>query len=288
MANSMNKDMIYWRALRDVYLKQRGTGELYQPNSRIAPGLIVFFYNLFPHPYFNMGLETFKNKYIANENEIEHLGDNGEHTKVELKGMSEMYKYIEHYEFEEEFTIFELMELHRKLFSHSPFPENAGKFRETQAIITGNGVEPSLPENLISDFFALSDEFDTITKMPINTNEDITNYIKSSVILTTKLIKIHPFVDGNGRSIRGLLNLMFKKANIPPVYVVPEERGAYISALNKALVDNEYNKSDFSDIVWFYYYKICDSLIEITDGMSKKQNEPDEFDGEGVRIYKGK
>ena len=57
---------------------------------------------------------------------------------------------------------------------------------------------------------------------------------------------------------------MFKLVDIPPVYVKDAEREEYIKAMNKAIVEKNYD-----DITMFYYYKICDSIIEL-DNENKK------------------
>lgn len=281
-------DMKYWTVIKNSYLKERNIGKLYQPDSRIAPSLIVFFYNLFPNAYFDLGLANFRRKYIDNETDFEQRTEIiEEHSNFERKGLGVMYDYIEKYKLiDGEFTIFEIKNLHKLLFAYAPYPEYAGRFRESSVRLSNSSVDTSSADRIIYDLFDLSDEFDRIIGLPINTCEDIINYIRECVILHTKLLKVHPFEDGNGRSIRALLNLMFKRANLPPVYVEPREKGAYLQALKKAQIDNEYNASDYTDIVMFYYYKICDSLIEITD--EKENTSRYEVDNDGVKIFQKK
>ena len=49
-----------------------------------------------------------------------------------------------------------------------------------------------------------------------------------------RLVDIHPFNDGNGRTARLLMNLILIRGGYPPVAVRPEDRATYIDALQRA------------------------------------------------------
>lgn len=62
-----------------------------------------------------------------------------------------------------------------------------------------------------------------------------------------KLVEIHPFIDGNGRTARLLMNLILIQNGFPPAVILMEERKKYIDSIEKAHLENDF--SDFYGIV---------------------------------------
>ncbi|MES1202473.1 MAG: Fic family protein [Pseudomonadota bacterium] len=54
-----------------------------------------------------------------------------------------------------------------------------------------------------------------------------------------RLVSIHPFSDGNGRAARLLMNLILLRAGYPPVAIRPEDRLAYLDAIEKAQLSSD-------------------------------------------------
>lgn len=265
--------------LFDGYLKRKEKNELYKEKDEI-PGMIIrYYYSYMAKPQFSDIFSNFKEEYIDNEDRIENEIQNDFHSKVERNGLSKVYDYIHEYIPDNKLNIYILITLHQKLFSEAPHPEYAGNFRKDIIFLPGSGVDLA-PYDMIPQMMAnLLDESNELIKRglelgqeenPKIKNERILEYIKECVQLKCKLIKIHPFPDGNGRTVRAFVNLLFKLANIPPVYIEYEEQQEYRRAMNKAIGEEE----DFTYIDTFYLYKVCDSIIKLDIGYnkSKKQN----------------
>lgn len=168
-----------------------------------------------------------------------------------------------------------LMELHDKLYTYCEYPEAAYYMRNDDRFLPGTGTElqtwsqigPSL-KYLDLEVQALLSEAGIIRE-----TEDVPallKYIERCVKIKCELIKVHPFQDGNGRTIRAFINKLLEEVGLPPIYIKSNERTEYHTAMNLAN-----NEKDYSSIINFYKMKICDSIIEldINDRILKEKNE---------------
>lgn len=71
--------------------------------------------------------------------------------------------------------------------------------------------------------------------------------IIQAALLHGELVKIHPFIDGNGRICRLLMNLDLMKNGYNPVIIKKEDRLKYYEALDKAHTTSNY--TDFIKLV---------------------------------------
>ena len=212
--------------------------------------------------------DAFRSRYIYNENAIENI-----HNLEEKKGLGEAYDFVANLDNYTNVNIMTLLTIHKRLYSKTPHPEFGGTLRVSSAYFNGFQNEISAPENIIKDLVSLLAYSNSLTLKAIEIekeNDPIKKleFINEILDFKCKLILIHPFADGNGRSIRILTNLYFKIAGIPPVYIEENEKDEYIKCINLACKPKEYNP-DIIPLRKFYYYKLCDSIVKL-DVISKK------------------
>lgn len=279
----------------------------------ICMSLIKQYYKRVEPNYRNM-IRQFKRKYIVNEALVEKND-----TPEERRGVAYAYDYITKFDVDHDpFSIFvEALHIHSLLYkpldqkriketqeqmarvnqlyeearrekdlvkfkqaremAKNLEPESfGGRLRTGPAVMRGFSVKVPSAEDACRIFNSyLSpekvEEYERAKRDP-----DICNYIGYCVRTTADLIALQPFSDGNKRTFRILLNLMFKERNLPPVYIIRKERKVYHEALEKAVC-----QKDYSDLITFYYFKVCDSIyqfdfepyLKYLDGLKSKEKE---------------
>ena len=267
------------------YKYRKYNNKLYNSDVDIPTQLIRMYYGLNPDDIvFDKMKTSFMNRYIMNESKLEGINDSDIHGKEEIEGLRKMYEYIHSDDINYKFDIYTLKDLHKQLFSCAPFPENAGNFRNMDVYLPHTGSELTEWSMIRPRLDELDKELKAIQKMgktvkKRNDVDKLLNYMDSCIELKCKLIKVHPFRDGNGRTIRGFTNKLFEDVGLPPIYIKANERTEYHRAMN--LANNEAN---YSEIKQFYRYKVCDSIIELD--INSKVNSETHKEGSKVKIKK--
>lgn len=106
----------------------------------------------------------------------------------------------------------------------------AGRYRRENVVIAGTSTAPP-------DFLHLNDEMRDLIAWYEAAGQ--LHAIERASELHTRFVEIHPFVDGNGRTGRLLMNLELMKAGYPPAVIRKEDRLAYYDALDKACVSGD-------------------------------------------------
>jgi Fic family protein/DNA-binding Xre family transcriptional regulator len=117
------------------------------------------------------------------------------------------------------------------------YPEDAGKYRKVQVMIKGSSHMPPQP-------FLVAKEMEELF-IWYQTNKNNLHPIILAAEMHERLVTIHPFIDGNGRTSRLLMNLILLQhgyviANIKGTH---ESRMSYYNALEACQVEN--NKEHF-------------------------------------------
>ena len=121
-------------------------------------------------------------------------------------------------------SLVDILEIHKRVLGHVDPPE-AGRIRDTQVFV-GEFVPPSPSDvpSLMDEFVEWLNSEDALKLHPV----------EYAALAHYKLVVIHPFYDGNGRTSRLLMNLILMQAGYPPVSVRVEERFTYYETLEIA------------------------------------------------------
>ncbi len=123
----------------------------------------------------------------------------------------------------EPMTSFMLRSLHGLVLRRSQ-PEYAGQYRQVSVAIAGSLLVP--PDPIIVP--------GAIDELLTTSHQMGAHPVVAGAIMHARLMGIHPFVDGNGRTGRLLLNLWLMRHRYVPALLEPGDRPAYYAALQDA------------------------------------------------------
>lgn len=137
----------------------------------------------------------------------------------------------------------------------------AGKYKTSQNRITGSKHKPT-------PAYRVHNEMKNMI-YKLNKNLERYNFIELAAFAHYELVRIHPFVDGNGRVARLLCNLILINEGYPPVIIRAIDRKKYYNSLENA------HFGDFKTFVDFIGLRIEESLIRYLNSFVKttKKNE---------------
>lgn len=143
---------------------------------------------------------------------------------LEAVGHKKAYDFM--YSLTKEKTVSEdnIKQLH-KLFYQGIDETNAGAYRKQRVFISGSEYNVTPYDQIEMSMSAMIKKFNEVRS------------IEHPVVFAAKLhqefVYIHPFVDGNGRVARLLLNLVLLQDGYPIAVIPPICRSEYIAALEK-------------------------------------------------------
>jgi Fic family protein len=114
-----------------------------------------------------------------------------------------------------------------------------GVYRNVAVRITGAGHKPPAPSEMYAQIKAFFGDFTEKTAAM--------NGVETAAYTHAEFVKIHPFVDGNGRASRLLMNYGLLRNKFAPVSIKKENRIAYFEALESYAVKGDL--SPFSEMI---------------------------------------
>ncbi|MCM1181208.1 MAG: Fic family protein, partial [Clostridium sp.] len=138
---------------------------------------------------------------------------------------------------------------------HALLTENiltGGIYRTVEVRISGAGHKPSAPSEMfqqIKNFYA---------DMPYQAE---VNAIELAAWTHAEFVKIHPYVDGNGRTSRMIMNYQLMANGYLPVSIAKENRLEYFEALEAYAVNGELQP--FTEMIASLEEQRLDEYLEI-------------------------
>ncbi|TVQ47867.1 MAG: Fic family protein [Saprospirales bacterium] len=123
------------------------------------------------------------------------------------------------------FAVSDLLDLHSLILRNIDL-DYAGRFRTGRVRVLGANFVPPPPYKIS---FLMDELFDQL-------HQDF-NELEAPVLAAWfhhRLVHIHPFFDGNGRTARLAMNLILMKKGFPPAIILKNDRIKYFNALNLA------------------------------------------------------
>ena len=143
--------------------------------------------------------------------------------------------------------------------------QEAGNYRTVEVKISGSDYSPPSPEEVPPQMTDFSDWLKSSTETANGSDA-----ILIACAAHAWFAQIHPFIDGNGRTARILMNLILMRNRYPIAIISKEERSRYYDALEESQV------SDLSPFIHLLHESVLESL-EIYEKAAEEQRRRGEW-----------
>jgi excisionase family DNA binding protein len=140
---------------------------------------------------------------------------------------------------------------------------NKGRYRNVAVRLRGS-------ETILPNPLKVPELMDKFIKWLQSGNFD--HPVKIAIDAHFKLVSIHPFVDGNGRTARLMMNLLLMQAGFPSAIIRKEDRSAYINSLEKGQTKNDL--SDYQTVMLEAVDRSLDIYLEAVEPERASMPEP--------------
>ncbi len=156
---------------------------------------------------------------------------------------------------------------------------NAGTYRSSEVEISGSRFKPPSPHEIAPKMQEFG-EWLKLISLP-TTHEIQEDPITLAAVAHTWFVSIHPFIDGNGRTARLLMNLILMRYGYPIAVITREDRQRYYDALEES------QSCNLTPFVGLVYESVTESLEEYQQA-AQQQRENDEWARSVVNSMSGK
>ena len=147
---------------------------------------------------------------------------------LEAVGYKEAFQYVEELaKQDKDLSEFDIKSIHNLVLADRP--ENRGTFRRVNVRIAGALTTPVQPYLIEPKIEELLNNYNVWSKN-MHIVERVANF-------HLQFESIHPFIDGNGRTGRLLVNYELVKNGYPTITIKASQRGEYVNALNSAILN---------------------------------------------------
>ncbi|MFA5357902.1 MAG: Fic family protein [archaeon] len=146
---------------------------------------------------------------------------------LEAKAAQKTLQFVKRYK--DKFDEKLLLQVHEMYFKDTK-PHIAGKYKTHQNRVRGSNFEPTPPQYVITDMKNYFKEYFQLAKE--------LHPLELAAWAHWKLVRIHPFQDGNGRTARIIMNFILNKNGYAMIDIKTKEKQQYFAALEKCHYNN--------------------------------------------------
>lgn len=159
-----------------------------------------------------------------------------------------------------EITAHEIRQVHR-LILQGIDDDNAGAYRRVDVTVAGSNYRPPPPHDVEPEMRAFFDWLSPESAAPTR------GVIQTAAAAHAWFAQIHPFIDGNGRTARILMNLVLMRSGYPIAIVTKEDRIRYYDALEEA------QSGDLTPLIKLIVECVSETLEEYEDAVRQQQTQ---------------
>ena len=152
---------------------------------------------------------------------------------LEARNLSEALDFFESLATgEDPITEHDVRQVHQLILKEISDPD-AGRYRSADVMITGSAFEPTAPHDVPREMQHLGDWVQDASVGKVDSSP-----VVLAAAAHARFAQIHPFIDGNGRTARILMNLLLMRNGYPIAVITRDERQRYYESLEESQSSN--------------------------------------------------